>query len=131
MELLFQVEEMVAQWLARDVQQRRMNKAARRAWMRFAAENPEAVRSLFDEHFVLAHVVPMLQEAAQTGAMITPVLVAERWAGQISVLPAMRRRHVQQMLPTAARFLALVADELDRSDSSRQEALTARLSAAF
>lgn len=100
------------QWLVQSYQRRTLRRAVRQAYVNFARRYPNWVATLFDEHFVNAHLMPLLQRAANAGEKVTPAQVAELWAKQVSMLPSLRQQHTARMIPAATHFLCMVADEL-------------------
>lgn len=114
MERLLQLEQRLMDWLAADYQRRILRATVYCAFRTFAAAEPSAAASLFDEHFVRIHLLPRLYEAAQTGRPITPDAVAELWARQFSIVPATRRHRIAAIRPAATHFLRILAQELAR-----------------
>ena len=112
METLMSLERTTMQWLVESYQRRTLRRAVRHAYINFARTYPNWVATLFDEHFVLTHLLPMLQNAADAGNKVTPQQVAEAWARQVSMLPSLRQKHSARMTPAATHFLCMVADEL-------------------
>ncbi len=100
------------QWLVQGYQRHTVRQATIQAYRTFARQHPQWVAELFDEHFVLTHLLPLLQKVISTGEKVTPVQVAELWARQIAVLPSLRQKHTVKMTPAATAFLYMVADEL-------------------
>ena len=123
MEIVTQLERPLVQWLVHDYQQRTLRRALRRAYVEFAQQHPQWVAALFDEHFVLTHLLPMFRDAAATGAPVTAHAVATEWAAQISLLPSARQQHRARILPAATRFLGLVADALGDTGIGRLAAV--------
>jgi hypothetical protein len=60
---------------------------------------------LFDEHFVLHHVVPLLQEAGSEQLDNAPVRLVEQWADQFHLAPAQRQLRCHALLPAVIDFL--------------------------
>ena len=112
MNTFMRFERATVQWLVQSYQRRTLRRAAYNAYRTFARQYPERVASLFDEHFVLTHVVPMLQDAADAGETVTAAQIAEMWAHQVSILPTLRQQHMARMMPVATHFLCMVADEV-------------------
>ncbi len=106
------VERATMQWIVQSYERRTLRRAVRQAYSTFARHYPNWVAALFDEHFVLTHLLPMLQRANDAGDKVTPAQVAELWARQVSMLPSLRQKHSARMVPAATHFLCLVADEL-------------------
>jgi hypothetical protein len=112
MDTLMYLERATMQWLVQSYQRRTLRRAVRRAFATFARTYPNWVATLFDEHFVHIHLLPLLQRAAETSEKVTPMQIAELWARQVSILPSLRQKHSAHMLPAARDFLGMVADEL-------------------
>jgi hypothetical protein len=112
MEPFVQLERATMQWLIQSYQRRTLRRGVRAAYAHFADLYPQWVATLFDEHFVDAHLLPMLLRAATTGSKVTPVEVAEAWARQVSILPSLRQQHIARVIPVATHFLCMVAEEL-------------------
>jgi hypothetical protein len=100
------------QWLMQNYQRRTLRRAVRQAYITFAHTYPNWVATLFDEHFVSAHLLPVLQSAAERGEKVTSTQVAGMWARQVSMLPSLRQKHTARMMPAATHFLCMVADAL-------------------
>lgn len=107
-----ELERATMQWLVQSYQRRSLRRAVHKAYLSFARQYPNWVATLFDEHFVNTHLLPLLQNAADAGEKVTAVQAAEVWAKQVSMLPSLRKRHISRILPAATHFLCLVADEL-------------------
>lgn len=116
MNLVMQLERTLVRRLNRDYQHRTLRRAIRRAYVEFARQYPQWVAALFDDHFVMTHLLPMLEAAAASGIPVTAQAVAARWAAQISLLPSSRQQHSARILPAATRFLCLVADALAETE---------------
>ncbi len=112
METFMHLERNMMQWLVQRYQKRTLRRAVTLAYRAFANRNPQWVAALFDEYFVLTHVLPLLQNAAKSGDKVTPLQIAELWARQVSMLPSMRQQHTARMMLAATHFLCMVADEL-------------------
>ena len=110
------LERATMQWIVQSYQRRTLRRAVRQAYFNFARHYPNWVATLFDEHFVMTHLLPTLQRAADAGDKVTPVQVAELWARQVSMLPSLRQKHSARMIPAATHFLCMVADELAASN---------------
>ncbi len=119
MDMMMRFERALVPWLVQDYQQRTLRRAIQRAYVRFAKQHPQWVAALFDEHFVLTHLLPMLQDAAASGAPLTAQAVAYRWSCQFSMLPTARQQHMTRILPAATRFLSLVAEALAETEVGR------------
>jgi hypothetical protein len=89
-------------------QQRTLQAALRCAYAEFARRYPEWVASLFDEHFVKLHVLPILRSAGALGRPAPAALVAYAWAAQLNNSPARQRELAAGALPVATQFLNLV-----------------------
>jgi hypothetical protein len=113
METFTKLERVVMQWLVQSYQRRALRRAVRHAYQTFARRHPNWVAALFDDYFVRAHLLPMLQSAAEHGEPLTPNQVADQWAQQISTSPARRQQHSARIAPAATRFLCMVTDELN------------------
>ena len=105
-------ERATMQWLIQSYQRRTLRRAVHQAYVAFARTYPNWVATLFDEHFVNTHLLPLLQRAAEVGDKVTPIQAAELWARQVSMLPTLRQKHIARIMPAATHFLCLVADEL-------------------
>ena len=119
MDHLLYLERTAMQWLVQRYQQRTLRRAMRQAYKSFARNYPNWVAALFDEHFVIVHVLPLLHRAAATGEKVTPWQVAELWARQVSILPSLRQKHITRIIPAATHFLCMVADELVETQVDR------------
>lgn len=106
------VEHTTMQWLVQNYQRRTLRRAVHKAYLDFARQYPNWVATLFDEHFINVHLLPMLQRAADAGEKVTAMQTAEVWAKQVSMFPSLRKKYITRILPAATYFLCLVADEL-------------------
>jgi hypothetical protein len=106
------LERISMQWIVQSYQRRTLRWAVRKAYRTFARQHPQWVAALFDEHFVLTHVLPLLQQAASRGDTVTPDQIADLWARQISMLPSLRQQHTTRIVPATSHFLGLVTDTL-------------------
>jgi hypothetical protein len=96
----------------KDYQRRALRSAALAAYEQFARQHPEWAASLFDEHFVLAQALPMLEQAAGSGRQVSPGALAAAWSYQMGCTAELRRRHQAAATAVAAHYLALVAQAL-------------------
>lgn len=112
MNTLLNVERMIVQWLNRDFQRRALRTALRDAYASFAKQHPEWTVNFFDEHFVQSKLLPLLERAADEAVTVTPDQVAQLWVKQFSLLLTRQRQHLATVMPIAAHFLALLADEM-------------------
>jgi hypothetical protein len=106
---LIGLEQAAARWLLRDVRRRTLEKSVRTAYATFARRHPAWVAALFDEHFVLHHLLPQLAAAEERGWPLTPAAVAEQWARHVGGSPELRRTRQPKALAMACAFLELVA----------------------
>ncbi len=116
MDTFMYLERSTMQWLVQRYQRRAMRRAVRQAYVAFARQYPNWVAALFDEHFVITHLMPVLQRAAEADQQVTPAQVAELWVRQVSILPSIRQKHSARVLPAATHFLCMVADELAQTN---------------
>jgi hypothetical protein len=105
-------ERMAMQWIVQSYQKRTLRWAVRKAYRSFARQYPHWVAALFDEYFVLTHVLPRLQQAVQTGDKVTPIQIADLWAKQVSMLPTLRQQQMARIVPATIHFLGMVTDAL-------------------
>jgi len=119
MDTVMQIERSVIEWLVQHYQRRTLRRAVQQAYTTFARTYPDWVASLFDEHFVNVHLLPLMQKATETSDKVTAAQVAELWSQQVSMLPARRHKHNTRILPVAAHFLCMVADELAQTQVGR------------
>ena len=112
MDIFMNFERATMQWLVHSYQRRTLRRAVRRAYLTFARTYPNWVATLFDEHFINTHLLPLLHNAAHGGDKVTARQVAELWARQVSMLPSLRQKHIARIVPVATHFLCMVADEL-------------------
>jgi hypothetical protein len=112
MDTFMHFERATVQWLVQRYQRRTLRRAVHKAYRTFARHHPQWVAALFDEYFVLTHLLPLLQDAASTGDKVTASQIAEMWARQVSMLPTLRQQHIARIIPAATHFLCMVADEL-------------------
>lgn len=75
----------------------------REAYAVWSRRHADCAAALFDEHFVLSHVAPMLQDG--TAVPSTPEALASLWSRQVSLSPAASARLEAAILPAAADFL--------------------------
>lgn len=88
---------------------RRLQQAVTRANAAFAAQHSRWAQSLFDEHFVSSHVMPLLGD---TG-MVDANTLATAWAGQLKDRgEATRQRRIAKLAPVAAAYLRQLQTEL-------------------
>jgi hypothetical protein len=113
MSLLLKLEHSLVQWLAHDYHRRSLHSAVSVAYARFGRDYPQWVASLFDDHFVYHHLLPMLISAGEAGVPVTTEQVAARYAEQVSGHPASRDRLRAEVMPAADYFLHLVAAALE------------------
>ena len=118
METFLTFERTVVRLLTQDYQRRIWHAAVQRAYASFAKRYPEWVATLFDEHFVQTHLLPLLVHASWKAVTVTPEQVARLWAQQISILPTRQQQYAVDVLPTATYFLARVADALTEVDAT-------------
>jgi hypothetical protein len=119
MDSVNQIERSIMKWLVQNYQRRTLRRAVHQAYAAFARTYPDWVASLFDEHFVTVHLLPLMQRATETGDKVTAAQVAELWSQQVSMLPTRRHKHSTRILPIAAHFLCMVADELAQTQVGR------------
>jgi hypothetical protein len=112
MNTFMRFERATVQWVVQSYHRRTLRRATYNAYHTFARQYPQWVASLFDEHFVLTHVVPLLQDAAKAGDTVTAAQIAGMWARQVSALPTLRQQRIARMMPAATHFLCMVADEV-------------------
>ena len=112
MDTFMYLERATMQWLVQRYQRRTLRRAVHQAYMTFARTYPNWVATLFDEHFITTHLLPMLHRAAEHGETVTAGQVAELWARQVSMLPTLRQKHIARIIPAATHFLCMVGDEL-------------------
>lgn len=82
-----------------------IKQAAIQAYRQWAQCYPEWVVGLFDEHFVMQHVVPLLQEVVPNQMASAPARVVEQWADQFHLAPAQRQLRTHALLPAVVDFL--------------------------
>lgn len=123
------LERATIQWLVQGYQRHTVRQATIQAYRTFARQYPQWVAALFDEHFVLTHLLPLLQKVSSTGEKVTPLQVTQLWARQITVLPSMRQKHMVKMMPAATAFLYMVADELAETQVGLNAAVLIELAA--
>lgn len=119
MDTLMYLERATMQWLTQSYQRRTLRRAVRHAYGVFARTYPNWVAALFDEHFVNTRLLPLLHQAAQAGAKVTPTQVAELWVRQVSIFPTLRQKHSARIIPAATHFLCMVGDELAATQVDR------------
>jgi len=112
MDTVMNFERATMQWLVHGYQRRTLRRGVHEAYLTFARTYPNWVAALFDEHFINTHLLPQLHNATQGGDKVTARQVAELWARQVSMLPSLRQKHIARVVPVAAHFLCMVADEL-------------------
>lgn len=113
METFTKLERAVMQWLVQSYQRRALRRAVRHAYQTFARRHPNWVAAFFDDYFVRARLLPMLQSAAERGEPLSPNQVADQWAQQITSSPTRRQQIRARIIPAATRFLCTVTDELN------------------
>jgi hypothetical protein len=113
MDALLTLERQVVRWLAKDLQQRALQRAALAAQREFAQRYPEWQGALFDEHFVRTWALPLLIEAAAENMRLPATVLAAAWAHQLDGTPEDYRRRQAAAMPMAACYLQLVAEALE------------------
>jgi hypothetical protein len=99
--------------LGRRLRQPDVDKALESAQARFRRTYPEWAASFFDEHFVAAHVRPLLTEHLKIDILPDPVELADEWSGQLWWRSnRARQKRVTELTPAAACFLLWVEGEL-------------------
>jgi len=101
------------QWLARDYHRRSLRTAVTIAYASFGRHYPEWVASLFDDHFVYHHLLPILITAGEAGVPVITEQVAEQYADQVSDDPTSCDRFRAEVMPAADYFLHLVAAAME------------------
>ena len=119
MDTVMQFERTAMEWLVQSYQRRTLRRAVHQAYVNFARTYPNWAASLFDEHFVNVHLLPVLQRATETGDKVTAIEVADLWARQVSMLPSQRQKHSARILSAATHFLCMVANELAATQVGR------------
>jgi hypothetical protein len=117
----------------RAVQLMALRRALRAAYARFAAGHQLLAESLFDAHFVQTRVAPLLAQALDADAGLTPEAVARAWfagcrgaraepddarLGAIRAAAAELLAYVEQELRPEQRQVAATAAELAESDAA-------------
>jgi hypothetical protein len=69
-------------------------------------EYPEWEASLFDEHFFLARVIPMVEAARKNGTMIHSQQVTSAWADQLHLNTESRNERMIELAPIAEQIIA-------------------------
>lgn len=110
MKTFLKVEGRVVQWLSEGYQRRVLRAAVRTAYATFAEWHPQWAQSLFDEHFVMTRLLPLLESAIHEGVTVTPYQIALLWSQQVSQLPDRQLHHSAAILSAARQFLALLAE---------------------
>lgn len=113
MDALLTLERRFVRWLAKDLQQRTLQRAALAAQLKFAQRYPEWHGALFDEHFVRTWALPLLIEAAADNTRLPATVLATAWAHQLDGTPEDYRRRQAQVMPVAACYLQMVAEAME------------------
>ncbi|MCC6167645.1 MAG: hypothetical protein IT329_10490 [Caldilineaceae bacterium] len=111
MDALLTLERQFVRWLAKDLRQRMVRRAALAAQHEFVRRCPDWHAALFDEHFVRTWALPLLAEAADN-TCLPATLLAAAWAHQFGGTQADHRRRQAEAMPIAACYLQLVAEAL-------------------
>lgn len=88
---------------------RRRAGLVREAYSVWSRRHADCVSALFDEHFVVRHVAPLLRDRA--AAPPTPDELARLWSLQVRLGPTASARLKAALVPAAADFL----DEVRRA----------------
>jgi hypothetical protein len=98
--------------LHRTLQRLVLRPALRRAYVRFAAANPQLAASLFDDHFVQTRIAPLLALALDNGARLRPEAVAESWLAACGAPKSRKHEACFAAVRAATELLAYIEQEL-------------------
>ena len=99
--------------LKRSGQHQALQQAVIRTYNVWAPQNWEWVDSLFNEHFLTHRAVPVLIRYLDDSRQSAAVELANAWSEQLSWFDVERkRRHIANLIPTAAHFLRCLDAEL-------------------
>ena len=87
--------------------QRAVQTALDRAYAVFAQRHPEWVAALFDEHFLVHRVAPLLHAAHARQAYFTPRTIAQAWAAQLGMREE-QHKLIARCIPVAGDFIRLL-----------------------
>lgn len=91
-----------------------LRRTIKRTHAKFEQEYPECAEMWFDAHFVQKHVIPLVQQADQSGEALTLATVLTCWDRQFGEATAqLRPKRQQQILPIIAAFMTAL-DEILR-----------------
>ena len=96
--------------------------AVGRAHAAFAQAYPAWAESLFDMHFLTTRAAPILAEYARSGDTGAALGLARTWVDQLAASPALRERHIREVVPVAEQFLRLLDAELAKPNTRAQPA---------
>lgn len=99
----------ISRWL----RTKQLQAALRQVYHGFAAQYPDWVAGLFDQHFLLYSAGPVVEQYRQQGTLPTPIELATAWDRQLGpASEAVRQRRMAELTPVAADLLASVASAL-------------------
>jgi hypothetical protein len=76
------------------------------AFRKVIQDNPQWEASLFDEHFFIVRVVPMVEAARKNGRIVNSYQVNSAWADQLHLNAASRQERMSELGPIAEQILA-------------------------
>jgi hypothetical protein len=89
-----------------------LDQAITRAYTRFKQQYPIWANSLFDEHFVRYHALPLLEKLHDGPNAVTPVELAHIWMAQIHKKTLLNPTNLPALTEVASAFLRLLNEEL-------------------
>jgi hypothetical protein len=78
----------------------------------FARRYPQWAASLFDEHFFIHHVTPLLERSIRDSTPLDPAEIAAAWTKQMGIKEEKMQELINEMIPVASEFLHLLGAEI-------------------
>ncbi|MER3444595.1 MAG: hypothetical protein C4333_10950 [Meiothermus sp.] len=83
----------------------RLEAALENAYAHFRADYPAWQDTLWDRHFLKAHLLPELQQGLEHGQVLSAPRIARLWAEHLGLSPELQRRWRRELELMAANFL--------------------------
>lgn len=92
-----------------------IRRVLQQAYIPFARRYPQWAASLFDEHFLVHRVAPLLLVPDSGQVPLSAATIAGAWAAQLGTSGAPRQKQNVEATPVAAEFLRLLKHELSHA----------------
>jgi hypothetical protein len=84
---------------------RSIRKSVLNRYRTVARQHPQWVAALFDEHFVITRMIPMLEKAAGRGEILSAAEVANEWSSQLNLKESSQRELEVELTPLVAQII--------------------------